>query len=258
MGRKTYLIIIYTVTGLCMVLGIYLHVIRPIYHVGFGIFETLFDAGEPDSSFSNEQELNAFENLDIDVDVSNITIERGSTYSASYSCQNIESPTFRVDDNTLIVTQKKKSFRWGAVTNQWCDITITVPSDAIINTANIESDVGDISLSDLTIQTSSLSSDVGNIEAINCELGDADIESDVGDVDLERCTFANLEVDADIGEIDISTTQSLDDYTLKFTSGIGEIMVNGEKEGTKYNSGNGTNHITLNGDIGSIKFATIQ
>lgn len=257
MGKRTYLIIIYVITGLCMVLGICLHVIRPMYNVSFGIFEALFKEAEPDSYSSDEQELNAFENLSIDVDVSSITIERGSTYSISYSCQNVEAPAFRVDNNTLIVSQSKKSFRWGALTNQWSEITITIPSDAIINTADIESDVGDISIEELTIQKLSFSSDVGDIEAVNCELGDADIEADVGEVDLERCTFTNLEVNTDVGEITVSTTQPLDDYTLKFTSGIGEIRVNGESEGTKYNSGNGAKHITLNGDVGSINFSTI-
>ncbi len=256
MGRKTYLTIIYVITGLCMVLGICLHVVRPVYNISFGIFEWLFDAVEPSGSASDEQELDAFENLSIDVDVSSITIERGTTYSASYSCNNIEAPALRVEDNTLIVTQKKKSHRWGALTNQWCDITITIPADAEINIAEIESDVGEISLTDFSMNKSSLSSDVGAIEVTNCELGNSDIESDVGEVTLGNCTFTNLEVYTDIGEIAVSTSQSLEDYTLQFTSGLGEVTVDGKQEGTKYNSGSGSSYVTLETDIGEITFST--
>ncbi len=276
MNKKLYLIIISTVTVFCIILGSAYHLCGWLFGDLFGISfvsgkseeSGRTNSGQGRNSYAETHE--AFDSLMIDASVMEITIETGSEYFVSYDCVSYLTPEIRTEGNVLIIEQP--SVHKLSSGSNHCELTITIPSDVTLRSADIQADVGDISLTNISSEEITLLADVGNIEADSCTFTYADAEADVGAVEFDNCTlesceisadvgaiaiedcyFTDLELSGDLGDITVRTPLDLSNYNMELSVEMGSLKVNGNTYKKSYDQ-NGTSgkHLQIENALGNI------
>ena len=220
------------------------------------------------------EDLDAFDTIEIDTDIMNITINVGDTYHLEYDCVAFLKPEFSVKDKTFKLEQPSVKW-WGS--NNKCSMTLTVPSGTALNSTDIssdvgnikiyniesghdtiEADVGNITLESCTFESSDIEADVGNIHISASKLGNSNIENNTGNIEIDSCEFNDIQVYNDIGNINLNTKADLSDYEIDLSTDLGSIKYNGEKQKKHYyKSSSGTSphySIEIETDVGNITF----
>lgn len=271
MKKNVYLTILTIVTVICIIAGSCYHVI------GWGIslaenFNLPFFENDSNSSSgkltdSGDISLDEFTSIQADVNVMDLNIINGQSYSISYSSNQKLIPKYKVENNVLKISQPgKKADLFGS---KKCEVTITVPNQ--LDTIDITADVGEINLEGLSAALLTLKADVGDIDVSDCNLENVELDTDVGDVDVSDCTLENVELGADVGDIDFSnstfltmnasngtgdvTVDSVDlsDYQIQLETSIGEVRVNDQNYRRKFNQDGKSNlKLTIENSTGDI------
>ena len=289
MKRNVYLIILTIFTILCIIAGTGYHLVRFGISVAGGLLpsmQTFMDAvldwNNDDSSNSTEsasstktisssQNLDAFTSIQADMNVMDLKVVSGDSYSIQYKAGRKLVPEFEVKNNCLTIKQNQKISFSHATGNAKCTVTVTVADS--LDSVKIQSDMGDITLSDQTITTFSLYADVGDIDLENCAFGKSTLETDAGDfklknctftalslstdagdIDLENCTFTNMDISTDAGDVDIDSKEDLSGYRIDLDTSYGDVTVNHKKQRHSYShDGNLSGHtLTVSTDAGDI------
>ena len=250
MKRNVYLIILTIITILCIIAGTCYHLVRFGISVAGGLpfIQTFMDAvtdwNDDDSSdntesasstktVSSSQNLDAFTSIQADMNVMDLKVVSGDSYSIQYKASKKFVPEFEVKNNCLTIKQTQNVSFSTATRNAKCTVTVTVADS--LDSVKIQSDVGDITLSDQTITTFSL-------------------YADAGDIDLENCTFTNMDISTDAGDIDIDSKEDLSGYRIALDTSYGDVTVNHKKQRHSYShDGNLSGHtLTVSTDAGDI------
>jgi len=282
MKKTIYLTVLSLVTVFCIIIG-------SIYHIsgwiGFGLDNVFnFITGDTDSSLSRRnrvtysENINKFNKIKIDTDAMNINIKEGDVFHLEYNCLENREPQFEVSGNTLDIKQPSARGWLRNHFNYKCDMTITIPSGTVMDSADIttdvgslninnteckdfnaETDVGNIGIKSCTFEYSEINSDVGNIEISSSELGKTNIETDTGDIDITKCGFKDIDIYNDVGNVELYNNKiNITNYTVDLSTDLGSIKVNGEKHKRSfYQAASGssdTYNISIETDIGNIKF----
>lgn len=243
---------------------------------------------------SSNDQLDAFNEFDIDVDAAKVTIVKGDSYNVEYKLYKRENTSINVENGKLVITTKseKNTINFGLFTDdQNPYIKITIPENAELSNGKINTDAGSVILNDLNMKDLSLGVDYGEVEikdssfnnldietnagsvtfdnvkaeksAINTDYGDVNItgtevgdiklDMDAGDLDVDSTKLDNIEIDGDYGDVDLKLIGEKADYEFRVSVDAGEISVDGEKEGTKYNSNEGKDKkIKIDVDAGDV------
>lgn len=284
MKKTLYLTILAIVTVVCIIIG-------SIYHIsgwfgsgwfgGHSIFSDIFnfivdddDSKRDRSRVTYSENVDEFNNIEIDTDIMNITINTGDTYHLEYDCVAYLKPEFSVKNKTFRLEQPSVKW-WGS--NNKCSMTLTVPSGAVLNStdissdvgnikiynmesgyATIEADVGNITLESCTFESSDIEDNIGNINISASKLGNSNIENDTGNIEVDSCEFNDIEIYNDIGNVKLNTGTDLSDYEIDLSTDLGSIKYNGEKQKKHYyKSSSGTSphySIEIETDVGNIVF----
>lgn len=271
MKKNVYLTILTIITVICIIAGSCYHII------GWGIslaenFNLPFFDDNTNSSAgkltdSGNISLDEFTSIQADINVMDLNIINGQSYSISYSSNEKLIPEYKVENNVLKISQPvKKSNLFGS---KKCKVTITVPNQ--LDTIDITADVGEINLEGLSAALLTLKADVGDIDVSDCNLENVELDTDVGDVDVSDCTLENVELGADVGDIDFNnstfltmnasngtgditvSSSDLSDYQIQLETSIGEVCVNDQNYRRKFNQdGKSTLKLTINNSTGDI------
>lgn len=271
MKKNVYLTILTIITVICIIAGSCYHII------GWGIslaenFNLPFFDDNTNSSAgkltdSGNISLDEFTSIQADINVMDLNIINGQSYSISYSSNEKLIPEYKVENNVLKISQPvKKSNLFGS---KKCKVTITVPNQ--LDTIDITADVGEINLEGLSAALLTLKADVGDIDVSDCNLENVELDTDVGDVDVSDCTLENVELGADVGDIDFNnstfltmnasngtgditvSSSDLSDYQIQLETSIGEVRVNDQNYRRKFNQdGKSTLKLTINNSTGDI------
>lgn len=268
MNKTIYLILLSVVTIICILLG-------SIYHLS-GWF--LPDSKLGGTVETYEGELEAFDSIKIDADIADVKLETGDTYSLSYECSSELVPEVTVEHNTLTLTQPNTPHNWKnwkKINKAKCKITLTLPSDAVIDEGNIyssvgnitikdmqakdmtlEASVGEINLSSCTFQHSDFTANVGNLETEDCDLGNGKVTADVGNISLSHCSFTNLDVTNSTGNISLDTALDLTNYDISMSTDFGSLTINGDAKKKSFaqaaKDSSTTNKLTIENSLGNI------
>lgn len=184
-----------------------------------------FTIGDAESS-SETIDCADFININIDVEVSDVTIEPGDSYQVYYEYHSSNgktvAPEVKVEGNTLKITQNIKPKVSVGINNKDCKIVITVPEKAELKDLILSTDVGDIELNALTTDTITIKSDVGEVSYDNINTHSTKITSDVGDITIKNSTIESIDTSSGVGEISINDTITDD---VKAESGVGDITL---------------------------------
>ena len=103
--KNLYLILLSIITLVSAIIGILIHVIIPAGS-WFANFDEHFDSDDFIAGSTTYEELDAFQSIDFDINVADITITNGDTYSISYQTRKKALiPSYEIKDGTLYVKQ---------------------------------------------------------------------------------------------------------------------------------------------------------
>ncbi len=224
--KKIYISILVVITVICIIGGTAFHVLN-WFSGSFHLWNWESGAGLDHSRVTYSEVLDSFENITIEGSVLDITVKSGSSYSLSYDCVSYLLPDISLENDTLTIIQPAVPHFGGS--NNYCQMTLTVPSKSALNELYISTDVGDVSISELTSHSATIQSDVGELDIEKCSFTISDLSADVGDVEIKSCNFTHLNVSADVGDISIDSNGDLSAYQIELTTSMGAVTVNGEK-----------------------------
>lgn len=179
------------------------------------------------------EELAAFTDIEIYVDVMGIEIETGEKFNikSDYS-HSFMAPIYSVENGKLTITQKTKH---NTVTNTKCNTVITVPANTEINRIKINSDVGSVKIRDFDCNT-------------------CDVETDVGEINIKNMNYEAATLESNVGSVNVEYLDNLSDYNITVSTDIGSIKVDGKSYKNSFRqSGNSNKKISVTTDVGSVK-----
>ena len=169
--------------------------------------------------------LDDFDSVDISMTDMNLQVVRSDDDSCyiSYQASNqTKNPiSYRVNDGKLSIRENDNNGKFyyhvdigflsgllggGQVTTDENVVTLYIPEDQELKTADIKTDTGNVMLNECKIEDGSVQSDSGDLYFKNCDFDNLKIDSDMGDIHFvgkEDVMGAwNVQIDTDMGDID--------------------------------------------------------
>jgi hypothetical protein len=278
--------------GCCCVLalGVILTVIGLLQGgtIAYAIYPTerkVYTAKDTENAGGNYREevvaVEDFDSLQIDVDSADVEIKQGDGYQVSYCLQKKEEPSIVVKDGSLQVKSVSDSsfsiyffplsmgnFGWG---NAGERIVVTLPAEKTLESADIQSDYGDITVQQVNIEKLELESGYGDIsmQKVNIEnlelkansadavfsdaiLGDYHLTCDYGDVTFKNSQCKSGEIKADSGDV---VLQNFLGQSLSVKDDYGDVtLADCELDRLDVSCDDGDVDIALNGNLKDYDF----
>ena len=195
-----------------------------------------FNFGDDDFSETEgsdlDVDLEAFDSIKIDCQVTHIKIEEGSSFrlKSSYSKEYLK-PIYSVENKTLRITQRPHR---GPSGNNNCSIIITVPSGITFDSIDIDSNVGDLYINNLAGRK-------------------LDADLNVGEIRFHEVNFEKIDIDNNVGEVSVSLADKAENYSMDLSTDVGIVSVAGHSYKRNYNSnGSGGKKLEINTNVGEI------
>ncbi|MGL5258319.1 MAG: DUF4097 family beta strand repeat-containing protein [Proteocatella sp.] len=242
--------------------------------------ETSNPADSSKRQIINNETLNDFDKMVLDIGVANVKILEGDTYSISIDMDERIAIKYKVENQTLELTQDSKDneFDKDNFKNNSGEITITVPNNKEIKVLKTDQGVGNWEIRELTIQDIDMSMGVGdcnlnsiisqnlNIEggvgrfkAEDMKSGDVTIEAGVGDIEVSGELKGNIDIEGGVGRIALKTSLPEDSYHYELEKGLGGITLNNkdiENEEEKLGKDEAPYNMKISSGVGSIDIET--
>ena len=125
--------------------------------------------------------------------------------------------------------------------------------DSSFNNLDIETNAGSVTFDNVKAEKAVINTDYGDVNITGTEVGDIKLDMDAGDLDVDSTKLDNIEIDGDYGDVELKLIGEKADYEFRVSVDAGKISVDGEKEGTKYNSNEGKDKkIKIDVDAGDV------
>ena len=99
MGKRIYLGIIYSITAICIIIGIIINV------WDIPSLSWISDSFKSKKYITYTENLEAFDNLDIDTSLGTVNVINGTSFSIEYKGNASYCPEYSVNSSTLKITQ---------------------------------------------------------------------------------------------------------------------------------------------------------
>ena len=179
---------------------------------------------------NEEQELDEFKDVTIDLECADITIKRGESYHLNISRTENYKLSTKVDDKKLEIHSAEDV---SGKNGYSATVTINVPKDTELNDMKINLGVGDFSLKGITA----------------AKLNDTQA---VGDLMIKKCDIADTRIKADVGDVLFENSNSLDNTTYSLTTDVGTIKFFGERKDSPCETGAGDKTVNVKISVGDI------
>lgn len=172
-----------------------------------------------DNYIDETKNVDVFTKIKVETSTVDIKIVEGSEYSVSYHVPEDEIPDIECKNGELRIKTKESSsfflFNWSKDESV---ITVTIPSGNI-NSVDIESSTGDITVKDVSIY-GKIHTSTGDIFLKGCKSDDdLQTETSTGDLEIEKCEFRSLNTEASTGEVKIKDSKIESKYDAKTSTG---------------------------------------
>lgn len=233
---------------------------------GLTLASHIFDGGTNKTKDYYETFTN-INKLDIDVRASEISIESGEVFTVE-GYDLTDSFTVKEKNGTLIIEEEHFGF-WNFKSGK---IVITVPKNITLEDLHISSGAGKIKLDHIssnnfdldqgaglveinnaTLGKTQIDGGAGKIEIIDSVLKDLDLSAGAGAVDIKALIKGSSKIDCGVGKLSLKLLGKKDDYQIRVEKGLGSIIVDNETYSSDSIIGNGTNHLKVEGGVGSIE-----
>ena len=122
-----------------------------------------------------------------------------------------------------------------------------------VNSLELNLGAGDVRFEYLNASSNvDIKGGAGEITIASGTLSGLTLEMGVGELNLTAILLGNSDLKFGVGESNLTLLGSKDDYKVDIEKGLGNITVDGEKVTDFGSSGNGQNHVEIEGGIGTI------
>ena len=202
--------------------------------------------------------------LDIRISAADFKIQHGDEILVE---SNLKYLSVSEKDGVLTIVDEEKNYN-----DSDAMLTLYVPNGTVfdevdITTGAAKMTVGTLSANslelklgagDVRIDSLNASSDVdieggvGQITIASGTLNDLTLEMGMGELNLTAAVLGDSDLKFGVGESNVTLIGCKDDYKVDIEKGLGSITVDG-KTVTEYgSSGNGQNHIEIEGGVGAV------
>ena len=202
--------------------------------------------------------------LDIRISAADFKIQHGDEISVE---SNLKYLSVSEKDGVLTIVDEEKNYN-----DSDAMLTLYVPNDMVFDEVDITTGAAKMTVGTLSANSLKLKLGAGDvqIESLNAS-SDADIEGGVGQITIASGTLNDLTLKMGMGELNLSAAVlgesdlkfgvgesnvtligSKDDYKVDIEKGLGSITVDGKTVTDYGSSGNGQNHIEIEGGVGTI------
>ena len=133
-----------------------------------------------------------------------------------------------------------------------CELGEAQLSGITANQMNFQGDLGSLSIGSSLLRQSEISCSMGEVDIQGLESDGLQIEADNGSVVVEGTLRGRTGIDAEMGSIHVTTTLGKNEYNYDVHCEMGEIYMNGEKQGGLTFDTGAENDLDLQADLGSI------
>lgn len=191
-GKRIYLIIIWSITLIVILFGIY-------RFVGLGTWN-IFSFGTGKYVEKTEDLSADITELDVDVRSANVTIEEGDTPGIWYSFPESSKINISNENGKVSFREDSDKDSFTFFGNGKKEVRITVPKDRQLSRINTRTNSGNIIVNS-SIENVDVEADSGNIE-VNGNIENADVEVDSGNIEVNG-SIEKINVKADSGNINL-------------------------------------------------------
>lgn len=193
------------------------------------------DKEDPYSNLNIQSNTKAF---DIKLDSAMLIIEEGNKFTISTNNKYI---SLTEEDNKIKINEKDHfSFKNSSA------LRITVPIKA-----------GSLVLNDVIVNDKlTIIGGAGTIDVTNGNVNNLNLNVGVGNCNISAILKGNSVIEAGVGQLNIDLLDSIDNYKIKLTKGIGDITINDTKITDNNTAFNGNKNISLVGGIGPISITS--
>lgn len=256
MKKAVYLTLLTIVTIICILFGVFYHVLGRIAGNGFRIFTKGYYSSEQ-CDFS--EQIDEFTSIQMDIAAAEVMIEKGDAFSIAYEGIEDLKPQYSVDNKVLNVKSSTKGIHF--TTSIVCKLTVTIPEGTKLNGVVFDIDAGNLEAYGLNADKLEIDVDAGNVEVYDAacdrvtidvdagnvifkdgELGSVEASADMGNIEFKSCAFDILEAEADMGNVEVHSSQSLEDYSMNIDVDLGNVDVNGHDYSGGYTSAGDSDH----------------
>lgn len=232
------------------------------------VFNTTDNVKDTEDSYNNLDIISNIKNYDIKLDSAKLIIEEGNKFTISTNNKYISL----TEEESKIKIKEKDHFSF----KNSSTLKITIPKNYSFNNLNIVSDGGIVNISNLNVNELSLQlkagslvlNDVivndkltiiggaGTIDVTNGNVNNLNLNVGVGNCNISAILKGNSVIEAGVGQLNIDLLDSIDNYKIKLTKGIGDITINDTKITDNNTAFNGNKNISLVGCIGPISITS--
>lgn len=247
MKKTIYLFVLTVITIAAILVGISIHLGG--FSLEFFRISHWFGNVNSGDEISTSANLDEFTTVHLDASALDITLVSGNDFKMEYKGSEKLRPEVNVDQGVLTVEQKAS----GHLVSVSGDLVITVPEGTAMDTIEMEVSAGDIEVENIQANTVKLDVSAGDIDVVGGTIETIDVECSAGDVDIEKCEFNNLTTDLSAGDMDVTVTDSVKNYEIEAEASLGNVYVDGQKEGASYEQGgSGTKYMKIDVSAGDI------
>lgn len=222
------------------------------------------------SSFENSAALKDIKNMTIQLGATKFEIVSGDSYKIETNNKRIK---YDIKDNTLVIKEKNTDF---INFKNDSKLILTIPENHDYERLVIRIGVGSLNSCTLKFKdgnfdlgtgksifkgiyaSNSLSIDggVGKLSIESGEINSLKLSIGVGSVNISAILKNNANIDGGVGALKLNLLDSLKNYTLTASKGVGGINVNSVSIENGVTIGNGNTRLFIDGGVGSINISS--
>lgn len=203
--------------------------------------------------------------IDVSLKNTSLTIKNSDAFKVETNNKYI---ILKEDSNKLTIKEKNKQI----INNKIADLIIYLPNtnynevkikmgagkmnvDSLFtDSASFNLGAGETKLVNLKVNNNlKLDGGAGMISIKNSNINDLDLNLGIGEVSISGEITGISKIDCGIGSVNLNLFGKEDDYKLKVSKGIGNILINDNKVNGDTTLGNGNNIINIDGGVGEVK-----
>lgn len=184
-----------------------------------------------DEDYREKIKLSSFQNLEMDIDLGDITIQQGD--ELMLYTEDLASDDYEIiqEGDTLKIKSRDDGFHFFSIgfLSRDYHFTITIPKENMLSALTVYSAMGDIDVDDIYAQDIVLEQSMGDVSLNNTLYQTLDVTQKMGDVDYEGKGQGNMTIDNSMGDVSVTLYDQKQYYSYELNASMGTIKTAEEK-----------------------------
>lgn len=257
-----------------VILSAIIFCISAVFRVSIGLNRYKYN-----SSVQSSEEITFFEesyenvnNLDIKLDVSKLNIKNGNEFKVE-----VTNPTnkfyCKMDGNTLKIRDERKNVNWFNFSDDVIpEIVLYIPSNTkleeieistgvsetnieqlVANEVDIEIGVGKFTVNNIVAKTAKISGGAGEANINRGNIDVLKLDAGIGKFVINSKILEEAKIEAGVGQLIINLEGNKNNYKVKTSTGLGNLLVDGKKASDNQVIGDGNSYIKVEAGVGEVR-----